>query len=60
MLIAGDFDLMRVILDYYTNMAKLLGPRTQAYWGHPGVWTTETQQVRSTSNHPPARPHARL
>ena len=45
MLIAGDFDLHRVILDYYTNMAKLLGPRTQQYWGHPGVWTTETQHL---------------
>lgn len=45
MLIAGDFDLHRVILDYYTNMAKLLGPRTQQYWGHAGVWTTETQHL---------------
>lgn len=45
MLIAGDFDLHRVILDYYTNMAVLLGQRTQLYWGHPGVWTTETQHL---------------
>jgi hypothetical protein len=45
MLIAGDFDLMRVILDYYTNMEKLLGPRTQLYWGHDGMWTTETHTL---------------
>lgn len=29
MLPAGDFEQFRVILDYYTNMALLLGPRTQ-------------------------------
>ena len=45
MLLAGDFDLMRVILDYYVNMEKLLGPRTVAYWGHTGMWTTETQHL---------------
>lgn len=45
MLAAGDFDLHRVILDYYTNMAVFLSQRTQAYWGHAGVWTTETQHL---------------
>ena len=45
MLIAGDFDLHRVVLDYYTSMSKLLAARTQAYWGHPGVWTTETHHL---------------
>lgn len=45
MLIAGDFDTHRVILDFYTNAAKVLGPRTQEYWGHAGVWTTETHHL---------------
>ena len=45
MLAAGDFEEMRVILDYYTNLAALLAPRTQAYFGHPGVWTTETHML---------------
>ena len=30
MLPAGDFDEFRVILDYYANAEKLLGPRTEA------------------------------
>ena len=45
MLTAGDFDEMRVILDYYTNLAALLAPRTLAYWNHSGVWTTETHTL---------------
>jgi hypothetical protein len=45
MVLAGDFDLMRVVLDYYTNMEKLLGPRTLAYWNHTGMWTTETHHL---------------
>lgn len=45
MLTAGDSDSMKVILDYYTNMAAFLSQRTLAYWGHPGVWTTETQHL---------------
>jgi hypothetical protein len=45
MLAAGDVDEMRVILDYYMNMAEYLVPRTQQYWGHAGMWTTETQML---------------
>jgi hypothetical protein len=45
MIIAGDYDLQAVILDYYMNILKLLGPRTQAYWNHSGMWTTETHHL---------------
>jgi len=45
MLAAGDYDEMRVILDFWTNAALLLVPRTLAYWGHPGMWTTETHHL---------------
>ena len=45
MLAAGDFVEQRVILDYYMNAAKLLVPRTQAYFGHAGMWTTETHTL---------------
>ena len=45
MLAAGDVEEMRVLLDYYTNVAKLLVPRTQAYFGHAGMWTTETHTL---------------
>lgn len=43
MLIAGDNDLMSVILDYYTNAAVFLSQRTELYYGHAGVWTTEVR-----------------
>jgi hypothetical protein len=45
MILAGDFEHMRVVLDYYVNMEKLLGPRTIAYWNHTGMWTTETHHL---------------
>jgi hypothetical protein len=45
MLIAWDLEEMRVLLDYYTNAAKLMAPRTQKYWGHPGIWSTETHTL---------------
>ncbi len=45
MAIAGDFDLWRVILDYYTVLAHFLAQRTLAYWNHSGVWTTETHTL---------------
>ena len=45
MLAAGDADLMRVVLDYYANAEVLLSQRTQAYWNHSGMWTTETHHL---------------
>lgn len=45
MLPAGDFDIFKVINDYKVNQEKLLGPRTQKYWNHPGMWTTETSHL---------------
>jgi hypothetical protein len=45
MLAAGDFDSMRVILDYYMNIKIFLQLRTQAYWNHSGIWTTETHTL---------------
>ncbi len=45
MLTSGDFDTFQVILDYYSNMEIALGARTEAYWGHPGAWTTETHHL---------------
>jgi len=45
MVLAGDYDLQAVILDYYMNLLKLLGPRTQVYWNHSGMWTTETHHL---------------
>ena len=41
MLIAGDFAEFRVLLDYMKNQEVFLAQRTPAYWGHPGMWTTE-------------------
>jgi len=45
MLTAGDFDNMRVVLDYYANQEIFLSQRTPLYWGHPGMWTTETHHL---------------
>jgi len=45
MLAAGDADSMRVILDYYANAEVLLSQRTQYYWNHSGMWTTETHHL---------------
>jgi len=45
MLAAGDFEEMRVILEYFSNAALLLVPRTRAYWGHDGMWTTEAHHL---------------
>ena len=45
MLAAGDVDEQRVILDYLMNAAALLVPRTQAYFNHSGMWTTETHHL---------------
>jgi hypothetical protein len=45
MLAAGDYDLMRVILDYISNLNVLLTQRTQVYWNHSGAWTTETHHL---------------
>ena len=36
MLSAGDFDLMRVVLDYLSNAEVLLSQRTMLYWNHTG------------------------
>ena len=45
MALAGDFDEWRVVLDYYENAAILLSQRTQLYFNHSGVWTTETHHL---------------
>jgi hypothetical protein len=42
---AGDFESWKVVLDYYTNMRVYLEQRTQLYWNHTGMWTTETQHL---------------
>ena len=45
MFATGDFDHQRVVLDYYTNIARLVGPRTVAYWNHTGLWLPETHTL---------------
>jgi hypothetical protein len=45
MLAAGDWEEFQVLLDYELNQHVLLTQRTQAYWGHPGMWTTETTHL---------------
>jgi len=45
MLAAGDDDTFQVLLDYMLNQEKLLSPRTELYFGHPGMWTTETAHL---------------
>ena len=45
MLAAGDFDTFQVILEYKLNQEKLLSQRTQLYWNHTGMWTTETSHL---------------
>ena len=45
MLPSGDGDIFRVILDYKMNQEKLLSQRTQLYWNHSGMWTTETSHL---------------
>lgn len=45
MLAAGDFDVFEVLMKYILNQEKLLSQRTQLYWGHPGMWTTETAHL---------------
>ena len=37
MLSAGDFDLMRVVLDYLSNLETFLNQRSLAYWNHTGA-----------------------
>jgi len=45
MLAAGDFEEFQVLLDYEKNQWVFLTQRTEAYWGHPGMWTTETTHL---------------
>jgi hypothetical protein len=45
MLPAGDVDVFLPLLDNWVNMAVFLEQRTQAYWNHSGVWTTETHHL---------------
>ena len=45
MLSAGDFDTFEVILDYKLNQEVMLSQRTPLYWGHQGMWTTETSHL---------------
>lgn len=45
MLPAGDADTFQVLMEYKLNQEKLLSNRTQLYWGHPGMWTTETSHL---------------
>jgi len=45
MLAAGDADIMQPLLENWVNMATFLEQRTRAYWGHPGVWSTETHHL---------------
>lgn len=46
MLISGDFDEFKVVLDYWANAELFLGPRTQAYFGHPGSSRTSPCRAR--------------
>jgi hypothetical protein len=45
MLAAGDADIMQPLLENWVNMATFLEQRTRAYWGHAGVWSTETHHL---------------
>ena len=42
MLIAGDGDIFKVLMDYEMNQRIFLEQRTQLYWNHSGHWTPET------------------
>ena len=52
MLAAGDFDEQRVVLDYYSNLAALLGPRTLAWFNHSGLWAPETHTLHGSYDGP--------
>ena len=45
MLASGDNDTFQVLLEYLLNQEKLLSPRTELYFGHKGMWTTETTHL---------------
>ena len=45
MLAAGDYDTFETILKYKLNQEAMLSQRTQLYFGHPGMWTTETSHL---------------
>lgn len=42
MLLAGDADVFKVLMDYEMNQRVFLNQRSQLYWNHSGHWTPET------------------
>ena len=45
MLPAGDSDGFEVLLNFYLHMLPYAQARTMAYFGHPGVFWTETKTL---------------
>ena len=45
MLASGDFDQMAPLFNMYRNMLPLLKERTRRYFGHAGVFFSETTQI---------------
>ena len=45
MIPAGDLEHLVPVFDYYLNMLPFARARTQAYFGHGGVFFTETKTV---------------
>ena len=41
----GDFSGLRVVFEYYLEMVPLLQARTRAYFGHSGLFVTETKTL---------------
>ena len=42
---AGDFDNLQPLFDYYLQMLPFAQARTQHYFGHPGIFFTETKTI---------------
>jgi hypothetical protein len=45
MLLSGDYDQMAPLFTLYRNMLPLLKERTRRYFGHEGVYFSETTQI---------------
>jgi hypothetical protein len=42
---AGDFEQFETIFEFYLQTVALVAARTQAYFGHPGIFYTEVKTL---------------
>lgn len=48
MIVAGDFDAIRTLFEYYLQMVPFAEARTQSYFQHSGIFFVETKTIFGT------------